>query len=53
MPFAFLMTEYMRRLEAGDPSAVAIYRRIGRVWRNVVPYLIVHRSREWWQAGYR
>ena len=53
MPFAFLMTDYMKRLEAGDPRAVAIRDDITRMWRRIVPYLISHRSKEWWQAGYR
>jgi len=53
MPFAFLMTDYMKRLEAGDPRAVAIRDDIIGLWRRVAPYLITHRSKEWWQAGYR
>jgi hypothetical protein len=53
MPFAFLMTEYMKRLEAGDPRAVAICDGICGAWRSVAPYLINYRSKEWWQAGYR
>jgi hypothetical protein len=53
MPFAFLMTDYMKRLEAGDPRAVAIRDDIIRMWRRIVPYLIGHRSKESWQAGYR
>jgi hypothetical protein len=53
MPFAFLMTEYMKRLEAGDPRAIAVRNSIIRLWRMVAPYLIAHRSKEWWQAGYR
>ena len=53
MPFAFLMTDYMKRLEAGDPRAVAIRDDIIRMWRRIAAYLISHRSKEWWQAGYR
>jgi hypothetical protein len=52
MPFAFLMTEYMKRLESGDARAIAARDSIIRVWRRIAPYLIDHRSREWWQAGY-
>jgi hypothetical protein len=53
MPFAFLMTDYMKRLEAGDPKARAIRDDIIELWQRIVPYLINHRSKEWWQAGYR
>jgi len=53
MPFAFLMTDYMKRLETGDPRATAIRGNIIGVWRRIAPYLISHRSQEWWQAGYR
>jgi hypothetical protein len=53
MPFAFLMTEYMKRLEAGDPRAIAVRNSIIRLWRRIAPYLIDHRSKDWWQAGYR
>jgi hypothetical protein len=53
MPFALLMTEYMKRLEAGDPRAIAVRDGIVRLWRRIAPYLIDHRSKDWWQAGYR
>ncbi len=53
MPFAFLMTEYMKRLEAGDANTVAFHSGVVRLWRRIAPYLIDHRTREWWQAGYR
>jgi hypothetical protein len=53
MPFAFLMTEYMKRLEAGDPKATAVHDGIIGWLRRISPYLITHRSKEWWQAGYR
>jgi hypothetical protein len=53
MPFAFLVTDYMKRLEAGDPRATAFRDDIIGLWRRVAPYLINHRSKEWWQAGYR
>jgi len=53
MPFAFLMTDYMKRLESGDPRARAIRDDIIGLWQRIVPYLITHRSKEWWQAGYR
>jgi hypothetical protein len=53
MPFAFLMTDYMKRLEAGDPRATAIHHGIIGLWRMIVPYLVSYRSKEWWQAGYR
>ena len=53
MPFAFLMTEYMKRLEAGDPRAIAIRESVIGWWRRIAPYLIAHRGKEWWQAGYR
>jgi hypothetical protein len=53
MPFAFLMTEYMKRLEAGDPGAISVRNGIIRLWLSITPYLITHRSKEWWQAGYR
>lgn len=51
MPFAFLMTDYMKRLEAGDPRATAIRDDIIRLWRRIVPCLISHRTKEWWQVG--
>jgi hypothetical protein len=51
MPFAFLMTDYMKRLEAGDPRAVAVCDRIVNLWRGILPYLIAHRPKEWWQVG--
>jgi hypothetical protein len=53
MPFAFLMTDCMKRLEAGDPRAVATREGIIGFWRRIAPYLFAHRSQEWWQAGYR
>ena len=53
MPFAFLITEYVRRLEAGDPRATTIRDGIHKFWREILPYLITHRSQEWWQAGFR
>jgi len=52
MPFAFLMTDYMKRLEAGDPRAVAVRDGIVNLWRGIFPYLIAHRTKEWWQGGY-
>lgn len=52
MPFAFLMTDYMKRLEAGDPQAAAIHDGVTRIWRKIVPYLIQHRGREWWEVGF-
>jgi len=52
MPFAFLMTDYLKRLEARDPRAVAVRDGIGGLWLRIAPYLINHRSKEWWQAGY-
>lgn len=51
MPFAFLMTDYMKRLEAGDPRAIAVRDGMVNLWRRIVPYLIVHRGREWWEVG--
>ena len=51
MPFAFLMTDYMKRLEAGDPKAIAVCDGLIRFWRTIVAYLIQHRSKEWWQVG--
>jgi len=53
MPFAFLMTDYLKRLEAGDARTVAFHNGIIRLWRRITPYLIDHRTKEWWQAGYR
>jgi hypothetical protein len=53
MPFAFLMTDYMKRLEAGDPRAVAIREGIINVWRRLVPYLITHRGKEWWEVAFK
>jgi len=51
MPFAFLMTDYMKRLEAGEPRAVALRDGTVKLWRRIVPYLITHRSKEWWEVG--
>jgi hypothetical protein len=51
MPFAFLMTEYMKRLEDGDPRAIAVRDGIAKLWRTIAPYLITHRSRQWWEEG--
>jgi hypothetical protein len=51
MPFAFLMTDYMKRLDAGDPRALAVRDGIINFWRKIVPYLISHRGKEWWQVG--
>jgi hypothetical protein len=51
MPFAFLMTDYMKRVEAGDPRAMAIRDRIINLWQRITPYLISHRGAEWWQVG--
>ena len=53
MPFAFLVTEFMKRLEARDPRALAVRAGFVHLWRRIVPYMIAHRNREWWQAGYR
>lgn len=51
MPFAFLMTDYMKRLESDDPRAVAFHDAIINAWRRFVPYLIAHRGKEWWEVG--
>jgi hypothetical protein len=51
MPFAFLMTDYMKRLEAGDTRAIALRDGIINFWRKITPYLIAHRGTEWWQVG--
>jgi hypothetical protein len=51
MPFAFLMTDYMKRLEAGDPRAVEFHNRIHNLWQTILSYLIAHRGREWWEVG--
>lgn len=51
MPFAFLVTDCMKRLEQGDTGAIAVRDGIVRVWRTIVPYLITHRAPEWWQVG--
>ena len=51
MPFAFLMTDYMKRLEAGDPHAIAVRDRIINLWRKIGSYLIAHRGKEWWEVG--
>ena len=53
MPFAFLMTDYMKRLEAVDPRAIAVRDGIINVWQRIVPYLITHRSKEWWEVGFK
>jgi hypothetical protein len=47
------MTEYLKRIEAGDAGTVAFYNGIVGFWRRIAPYLIDHRTKEWWQAGYR
>jgi hypothetical protein len=52
MPFAFLMTDYMRRLESGDPRAITVRDGVIKWWRTIVPYLIAHRSKEWWEVGF-
>jgi hypothetical protein len=52
MPFAFLMTHYMKRLEAGDPGAVAVRDGAQSLWRKIVPYLINYHGREWWEVGF-
>jgi hypothetical protein len=51
MPFAFLMTDYMKRLEAGEPRVIAVRDGLIKFWRAIVPYLIQHRGKEWWQVG--
>jgi len=51
MPFAFLMTDYMKRLEAGEPRALEVRDGIFNFWRKIEPYLISHRGKEWWQVG--
>ena len=51
MPFAFLMTNYMKRLEAGDPHAVALRDGAVNLWRKIGSHLIAHRGREWWEVG--
>jgi hypothetical protein len=51
MPFAFLMTDYIKRLEAGDPHDVAFRDNIVKLWRTMLPYLITHRTKEWWEVG--
>ena len=51
MPFAFLMTDYMKRLEAGDPHAVALRDGVIQLWEKIGPYLSAHRGREWWEVG--
>ena len=51
MPFAFLTTDYMKRLEAGDPRAVAVYDAITGLWRKIGSYLIAHRGKDWWEVG--
>jgi hypothetical protein len=45
------MTDYMKRLEAGDQRAIALHDGIINFWRTVSQYLIAHRSKEWWQVG--
>ena len=52
MPFAFLMTDHMKRLESGDPRAIAVRDGVIKWWRTIVPYLIAHRSKEWWEVGF-
>jgi hypothetical protein len=51
MPFAFLMTDYMKRLEARDPRAIALRDGIIKLCRKIGSYLIAHRGREWWEVG--
>jgi hypothetical protein len=51
MPFAFLMTDYMKRLESGDPRAIAVRDGLQNWWHRLVPYLIAHRGKEWWEVG--
>ena len=51
MPFAFLMTDYIKRLESGDPRALAVRDGITNWWRKLVPYLISHHGKEWWEVG--
>lgn len=52
MPFAFLMTNYLKRLEAKDPQAVAVQQGAIRIWRTIVLHLISHRGKEWWEVGF-
>jgi hypothetical protein len=33
MPFAFLMTDFLKRLEAGDPKALGLRDRVIRLFR--------------------
>ena len=42
MPFAFLMTEYLKRLEAGDPATVAFRDRMVALWRRLALRLKLH-----------
>jgi hypothetical protein len=35
MPFAFLMTDYLNRLEEGDPNAVRFHNQIMGFWRRI------------------
>lgn len=35
MPFAFLATDYMKRLETGDPHVTAFHKKYGRRLRWV------------------
>jgi hypothetical protein len=51
MPFALLMTEYMKRLEARDPRLIGLRDGIINLWRTIGSYLIAHRGREWWEVG--
>ena len=51
MPFAFLMNDYLKRLEAGDPRAIAVREGIVNFLRKIPGYLITHRGKEWWQVG--
>jgi hypothetical protein len=52
MPFAFLVTDYIKRLEAGDLRAIASRDAIIKLWRTILSYLIAHRGREWWEIGF-
>jgi hypothetical protein len=52
MPFAFLVTDYMKRLEAGDRRAVGFRDGIVDLWHAIAPYVIAHRGREWWEVGF-
>jgi hypothetical protein len=47
------VTVLLKRLEAGDPRTIAIRDGIINVWRRIVPYLITHRGKEWWEVGFK